>query len=382
MNGIICSKNYNMKIVFNTDQIYLHGGIEKTIATKANYFVNLPDVEVVIVTTEQNGKPPCYPIDQRVRMVDIGINYSRDLSYFTMSNLGKVFRHFRCQKKLFNELQPDVVISPNFNFDHYWLPFLVPKAKLIKERHGSRYAEEEKSRTATVLGKIKIMLDDWIDARYDHIVVLNQDEKKYVKSDNAVVIPNSVSIPDATAVLKNKQVIAAGRISPVKGFDDLIQAWKIVNEKFPDWQLHIYGEDYLDTKARLKILISDLNLQNAVLFKESVNDLPATMTDYSIYAMSSVTECFPMVLLEALSVGLPIVSYDCPNGPRNILIDNEDGLLAAHKNPNSLAEKLMIFMSDERARTIMGINAKNNIERFSNETVMKLWHKLLNSQDV
>lgn len=371
-----------MKIVFNTDQIHLHGGIEKTIATKANYFANLPDVEVVIVTTEQNGKPPCYPIDQRITMVDLGINYNRNLSYFSKSNLGKVFRHFRCQKRLFKELQPDVVISPNFNFDHYWLPFLVSKAKLIKERHGSRYAEEEKRRTATVLGKIKIMLDDWIDSKYDHIVVLNQDEKKYVKSDNAVVIPNSLSIPDATAALKNKQVIAAGRISPVKGFDELIQSWKIVNEKFPDWQLHIYGEDYLDTKSRLKILISDLNLQNVIFFKESVNDLPATMTDYSVYAMSSVTECFPMVLLEALSVGLPIASYDCPNGPRNILTDSEDGLLATYRNSNSLAEKLMILISEESTRIRMGRNAQNNVKRFANEEVMKRWLKLLNLSDV
>jgi len=371
-----------MKIVFNTDQIYLHGGIEKTIATKANYFANLPDVEVVIVTTEQNGKSPCYPIDQRITMVDMGINYNRNLSYFSKSNFGKVFRHFRSQKRIFKKLQPNVVISPNFNFDHYWLPFLTSKAKLVKEIHGSRYAEEESRKNASVANKIKFFLNDWIDSLYNHIVVLNEDEKKYVKSDNAVVIPNSVSIPNATAALRNKQVIAAGRISPVKGFDELIQSWKIVNKKFPDWQLHIYGEDYLDTKARLKILISDLNLQNVIFFKESVSDLPTTMKDYSIYAMSSVTECFPMVLLEALSVGLPVVSYDCPNGPRNIIIDNEDGFLAGYKNSNSLAEKLMILMMDEIKRNKMGGNAKNNVTRFSNQEVMKLWHKILNLLDV
>lgn len=371
-----------MNIIFNTDQVYLHGGIEKTMATKANYFANLPDVKVYIVTTEQGDAKSRYPLDKRIELVDLGINYDRSLSYFSKENLKKVFQHFRRQKATFKVLKPDVVISPNFNYDHYWLPFITPKTKLIKERHGSRYAEEDIRVNASFFGKLKFYFDDWIDAQYDHIIVLNKDEKSYVRSGNGIVIPNSVSIPNHKAGLINKGVIAAGRISPVKAFDELIKAWKIVAGQFPDWELHIYGEDYLGTKEKLMELIDSLKLQKTIVFKESVEDLPHKMLDYSIYAMSSVTECFPMVLLEALSVGLPIVSYDCPNGPRNIITDNADGILVENKNSENLAKKLMLLIGDETKRLEMGSNAIENVKRFDNKTVMDFWCNLLHLPNV
>ncbi|MBV6879077.1 glycosyltransferase [Epilithonimonas ginsengisoli] len=371
-----------MKIIFNTDQTFLHGGIEKTMATKANYFVNIPNVHVYIVTTEQNGKLPCYFLDARVTLIDLGINYDRRLSYLSKRNLKKTFQHFRRQYELYKILQPDVVISANFNFDHYWLPFLLSKVKVIKERHGSRFFEDKLRKNTSFLNRLKFAFNNWLDSKYSHIVVLNEDEKKYVKSNNAVVIPNSVCVPEYKAELKNKTVIAAGRISPVKAFDELIQAWKVVYDNFPDWQLHIYGDDYLDTGEKLSELIGQLELQDVISFKESVKDLPYVMQHYSIYAMSSITECFPMVLLEALSVGLPIVSYDCPNGPRNIIRDKEDGLLAEYRNKRSLAEKLLELINDENKRLEMGNSAKINVQRFNNDRVMELWCNLLNLQHV
>lgn len=371
-----------MKIVFSTDQVYLHGGIEKTMATKANYFANLAHVEVFIVTTEQRGMPPCYELDARIHLIDLDINYDRNKSYFSKENLIKVIQHLRRQNSLFRTLKPDVVISPNFNYDHYWLPFLLAKTKVIKERHGSRFFENNIRKKSSFINRLKFAFNDWLDAQYDHIIVLNRDEKEYIKSGNAVVIPNSVPIPDYKAELTQKAVIAAGRISPVKAFDQLIEAWKIVNRRFPDWELHIFGEDYLDSKNKLTKLINSLGLQNVVIFKHSVDDLQGTMKNYSIYAMSSLTECFPMVLLEALSVGVPIISYDSPNGPKNIITDQVDGLLAKYRDPQDLAKKLIVLMDDEIKRREMGTFAKKNVERFSNEKVMQLWCNLLNLQNV
>ena len=371
-----------MKIVFNTDQIYLHGGIEKTMATKANYLVNLPNVEVYILLTEQKKNSPCYPLDSKIKLIDLEINYNRNISYFSKENLIKAFKHFVKQRKFFKTLKPEVVISPNFNFDHYWLPFIASDAKVIKERHSSYFQDSEMPQNLSFLSKLKMMFNNRLDKSYDHIVVLNEDEKKYVNSGNAVVIPNAVLIPQQKAELNNKKIMAAGRIAPVKAFDQLILAWKIINENFPDWELHIYGEDYLGTQQQLQQLILNLNLEKSVSFKKSVDDLPKTMLDYSLYAMSSVTECFPMVLLESLSVGLPIVSYDCPNGPRNIVTDKEDGLLAKNKNPQDLADKIMLLINNEEDRKQMGVNAKNNCQRFEISEVMKLWCNLLNCPDV
>lgn len=368
-----------MKIVINTDQIYLHGGIEKVMASKVNYWADLPAVEVVIVTTEQANEIPCYPLDPRVKLMDLGINYNRSKSYFSRENLKKAITHYQKQKQLFNELQPDIIISPNFNFDHYWLPFIKQQAKLLKERHGSRYLQETQRITGSFLKKIRFKLEDWTDEQYDRIVVLNEDEKKYVPSDNAVVIPNPVTPTSLKSDISKKQVIAAGRISPVKGFGDLIEAWSIVHAKFPDWQLHFYGQDYLNTQAKLQRRINALNLEETVLFKGNVDDLPQTMADYSIYAMTSQTECFPMVLLEALSVGLPVVTYDAPNGPRNIVTPDQDSFLIPYQNIPIFAQQLKLLMGNQDLRHQMGQKAQENVQRFSLDKVMQQWNDLFNA---
>ena len=362
-----------MKILFNTDQIYLHGGIEKVMATKANYFASLPNMEVIILTSEQQSKNACYNLDDRVKQVDLNVNYNRTKSYFSVENSSKAIKHFIKQRKILKKFQPDIIIAPNYNFDHYWLPFIKPKkSKVIKEIHASGY-ETLNFRKKSSLSKIKWSFNDYILSKYDSIVVLNEDERKYQMNANVTVIPNPIDIPQVQAILENKQVIAAGRIAPVKGFDQLIEAWRIVNLKKPDWQLHIYGESYAETKKQIEKLIKSYNLGNVIHFKGSVNDIPTVMLDYSLYAMSSVTECFPMVLLEALSVGLPIVSYDCPNGPRHIVTNKKDGLLIANQNSNALAGGLLYLIENESTRIKMGIEAKKNSTKFETIEIMQQW---------
>lgn len=366
-----------MKIVFNTDQIYLHGGIEKVMATKANYFAALSNVEVFILTTEQKNNTACYSLDTRVQHIDLEVNYNRSKSYFSLENIKNAFKHFFKQRKILKTLQPDVVISPNYNFDHYWLPFIKPKkTKVIKEIHASGYSSAMQRQNKIFASQFKWWLNDKVLANYNCIVVLNEDEKSYQKTNNVVVIPNPITIPKTQAVLANKQVIAAGRIAPVKGFDQLIEAWQLVYQKQPDWQLHLYGDAYSETKEQLQQQIYGCQLESVVLFKDSVSNIPMTMLDYSIYAMSSVTECFPMVLLEALSVGLPIVSYDCPNGPRHIITNKIEGLLVENQDPNALTEGLLQLIENETLRQQFGEKAKENSVRFATETVMVQWLQL------
>ncbi|CAM1339445.1 glycosyltransferase family 4 protein [Tenacibaculum aestuarii] len=363
-----------MRIVYNTDQIYLHGGIEKVMATKVNYLAKIEDIDVYIITTEQKKKQPCYLLNSAVKLEDLGVNYQRGLSYFSWVNLKKAVKHLIKQRRKFKELQPDVVISPNYNFDHYWLPFIVPnKTKLIKELHSSRFYEVEKRKQKSFKNKLAWKLQDWIEAKYDYVVVLNDDEVKYRPGNNAVVIPNPTIVPMYQADVMQKNVMAAGRISPIKGFDKLIEAWQLVNKDFPDWQLHIYGDNYGNTKNDLQKLIKTLALEQSVTFKESVTNLPKAMLNYGIYVMSSETECFPTVLLEALSVGLPIVSFDCPNGPRHIVTHQKDGLLVEHQNVEALAEGVRMLINNDVLRNEFSSFAKTSVQRFEVNQVMKQW---------
>ncbi|HJS00829.1 MAG TPA: glycosyltransferase family 4 protein [Flavobacterium sp.] len=369
-----------MLIVFSTDQIYLHGGIEKVMAEKANYFADVCGYEVVILTCEQRSNLPCYTLSSKIQFIDLGVNYQRDKSYFSISNLLKLPQHLFKLRKVLNKLQANAVIVSNFGFDYYAIPFFNKSSKKIKEFHSSRYFEVQvRERNNSFLKKIYFKFNDWIESKYNHLVVLNQDEASFYKSTNVIVIPNPISIPNEVASLEKKQVIAAGRIAPVKGFDQLIEAWKIVYEKEPEWQLHFYGDDYIGTQKKLEELLKKNNLEKSIQFKGSSSDMVTTFSDYSLYAMSSVTECFPMVLLESLSVGLPIVSFNCPTGPRNILTDEVDGLLAINQNVEDLAEKILFLIENPIERKEFGQQAKKKSLKFSTAAVMKEWINLVQS---
>lgn len=369
-----------MKIVFSTDQIYLHGGIEKVMATKANYFADEMGYDVKILTCEQRGKKPCYPLSAKIQLVDLGVNYNRGKSYFSPGNLLKLPFHFYKLLRMLRKLKPDAVIVCNYGFDYYGMPFLYTRAKKIKEFHGSRYFEAiARSQNQSFLKKIYYQFNDWIESKYNHLIVLNKDEVPYYKGGTVAVIPNPISIPDTKASLDTKLVVAAGRIAPIKGFAKLIQAWNIIHASAPDWKLHIYGEDYVGTQKKLEGLIADYKLWETIFFKGSSSVMMETFENYSLYALSSVTECFPMVLLESLAVGLPVVSFDCPNGPRNIITDGEDGLLADNQNVADLAEKMLFLMQDHEKRELFGQNAKRNSMQFSTAVVMKKWLTVLHS---
>ncbi len=365
-----------MKILFSTDQIYLHGGLEKVMAQKANYFADILNYEVFILTTEQKNQPACYELSSKVKLIDIAINYNREKSYFDLLNIKKIILHYKNWKKTIKKINPNVVIVCNHAFDFYWVPFFKSEFKSIKEYHSSKYFINQTRTNSSFLNSIKNWLNDYIESKYYKIVILNKDEKHFYKSKNTVVINNPIEINNLNSSLKNKKAIAAGRIAPVKGFENLIKTWEIVVKKEPSWQIDIFGQGDLDYIHSLQKLINQANLQKHVFLKPATNDLISTMTNYSMYVMTSHTECFPMVILESLSVGLPVVTFDCPTGPRNIITNNEDGFIVENQNCIQLAEKICYLIENENIRIDFGQNAKKNSSKFNLETTMKKWIEL------
>ncbi|MGY3211424.1 glycosyltransferase family 4 protein [Mucilaginibacter sp. HD30] len=171
-------------------------------------------------------------------------------------------------------------------------------------------------------------------------------------------------------------VLAVGRLNLQKGFDLLLDAWHIVNSKNTgNWQLHIIGSGEL--KQELEQKVRDLNLKN------SVKLIPATPAIYphfnraGIYCLSSRYEGFPMVLLEAQTFGLPIVSFDCETGPKEIIKHNETGLLVPKDNTQALAKALLSLKNDDAKRIEMGANALKRALDYNIESIIKKWEKLL-----
>ncbi|TNJ46463.1 glycosyltransferase [Tamlana fucoidanivorans] len=363
-----------MKIAYITDQLYLHGGAERVLTNKVNYLANLEDMTIFIITNEQKKNKFCYDIDSKVKHLDINLIYKRDRSYFSILNIVKAPIHFYKLKSLLNKIKPDVIITLSSQYDYYFLPFIVNKTLIIKEFHSSRHYYQQDRANCSKLKGFVYKLNDFVERKYTYNVLLTDDEKKYFKSNNTIVIPNFlIDIPKSFSSLTNKKAISAGRIAPVKGFENLIIAWKIVFEKNKEWIIEVYGNGEKKYVEKLNNLIISLGLDNNFFIKEATHQIEQKMQEASFYVMSSLTECFPMVLLESMSNGLPIISFNCPNGPKNIVSHNNDGLLIEDGNVEKLALAILNMIENEEMRKNFSKNGTLNVKRYNKQTIMKKW---------
>lgn len=362
-----------MKILYLTDQLYLHGGIEKVLSQKVNYLADILAHNLTVLTYRQDHKTPVYALSDKIKFLDISVNYDISKSYFHPENIRKVPAHRSALRKVFKDLRPDVIVSSSFGPDFFFLPFISGDIPVIKEFHSSRAINQA---PYTVKNRILNALSAYVEKKYTQLVVLNQDEVQYYPTGSVSVIPNPAQMSSEIIPLGQKKILAAGRISPVKNFGDLIQAFARVSKDFPEWELHIWGEDYIDTKKQLQKTVDRFSLNAEIKFMGLTDDLQKIMQNYSIYAMTSQSECFPMVLLEALSAGLPIVTYDSPTGPRHIVKNGQDGFLVPYKNLDIFTDRLKFLMKNEELRNDLGAKGRINAQRYSIEKVMQQWEHL------
>ena len=209
--------------------------------------------------------------------------------------------------------------------------------------------------------------------RFDRFVVLTEEDKRYWgELNNIEVIPNAITyIPSEKSNLENKKVVAVGRYSFQKGFDRLIEAWRIVVKDFPDWKLDIVGDG--EEYEKLKKLISGYGLDNSVALIKTKKNIGDVYRNASVYAMTSRYEGLPMVLLEAQSYGLPVVSFDCKCGPKDIIDEGENGFIVADGNISLFAVRMAELMKDMSLRKRMGEKAGISILKYDEATVMGKW---------
>ncbi|WP_433227669.1 glycosyltransferase family 4 protein [Actinomadura formosensis] len=174
---------------------------------------------------------------------------------------------------------------------------------------------------------------------------------------------------------ENRVVVAAGRIVWIKGYDLLISAFAKVVEKYPEWKLRIYGDGPRREELRRKA--TRLGLYNNVLMMEPTDDMEGEFAKASVLAMSSRAEPFGMTIIEAFACGLPVVGFDCPRGPREIITAGHDGLLVPPEDPDAFAEALIRLIGDEELRLRMAGHALASAERFDISVVAERWEKML-----
>ncbi|MET8026174.1 glycosyltransferase family 4 protein [Streptomyces avermitilis] len=215
--------------------------------------------------------------------------------------------------------------------------------------------------------------------RFDTVAVLTErDREEYealLPGTRVVRIPNAVhSLDQVPARPQSKIAVAAGRLFPQKGFDLLIPAWAELVEAYPDWQLRIYGSG--EKKAELRALIEEHHLYNHVFLMGHTDRLDDELAKASFYVLSSRFEGLPMVMIEAMSHSLPVVGFDCPTGPSDVLTHGVDGLLVPPEDPDALADAMAKLMKDERLRAEMGVAAVLTAASYGPDAVHPRWEAL------
>lgn len=366
-----------MKIIYCIACTCHSGGMERVLTNKANYLAR-HGYEIVVVTTDQRGKQPFFPLEPSIRCIDLGINYDENNGKSFLNKLlhypFKQCRHKKRLKAVLMEERPDVTVSM-FNNDAGFIPGIKDGSAKLLEIHFSKFKRLQYGRKGLwkLADRCRSKQDEKTVRKFDRFVVLTEEDKAYWGNlPNIMVIPNAISgIPAGTALLENKRVIAVGRYTYQKGFERLVGAWHLLASRFPDWNLVIIGDG--EERPLLEQRIRSYGLERQVTLTRPTQEIGKVYQEASILASSSRYEGLPMVLLEAQAFGLPIVAFQCKCGPKDIVSDGMNGYLVPEGDTAGMAQRLEILMKDEALRKRMGLRAKDSALRFNEETIMRKW---------
>lgn len=372
-----------MKVVYCLSNVIPFGGKEQVTCVKADALSIAPGYDVWLAITEN---PESLPIQEfhLVRLVDLGIRYNDNKLRFPWNLfviLRKKHKHKKALLSLLHKICPDIVVSTGSEIT--FLSSMKGPWKVVHEMHSTKKWDGMPTPTF-ILGLVYKALNSFertiIAQKVDCIVCLTQEQKEFSwpGNDKVVVIPNPIRfIPDTPSSLDNKRAIAIGRLAYEKNHPSLIKAWSIVASSYPEWTLDIFGNgsDYN--------LISDTilkeGLEGKVFLRGNTEDIKKELLSSSLFIMTSRYEAFSLALIEALGCGLPVISYDCPFGPRTTIISGHNGYLVPFGNEEALANRICLLISDVSLRQQIGKNAFESSKRYSLERVMSEWVSLFDS---
>ena len=366
-----------MRILYITDALAVWGGIERVLSDKMNYLVREYGYEVYVVTADQGTHPIPFPLEERIHVKDLNIRFHQQYQYRGLKRILKyreLEQLFRNRMILYiSEIKPDVISCIR---DGYASAVLGTKMSIpvIFESHAMyRDVFFENStlshRFITYWKRRKLR-------KLDRLITLTQGDAEDWKRvcNNVCVIPNVVHLNESGnySQCNSKKAIFVGRFDVQKDFGTMLKVWSLVQKRHPEWILNVYGNGEL--KPKYEELVAEKKMN--VVIHPAVSDIMEKYKESSMLLMSSLYEPFGLVLVEAMSCGIPVVAFNCPYGPADIIEDGTDGFLVEDRNIEAFAYRICQLIENDDLRQRMGKSAILSAQRYKAEAIMPQWKSL------
>lgn len=362
-----------MKILYLTYDSSIQGGIERVLQIKTDYFIEKFGYDITILSQERKNIERFYKFNNKVKFYDFKINFNNN--NILKKQILRIKYFFKLRQILKQEKYDFIISTGQFLLDPL-LPLFKRYSYTIREYHLCKIENQR----LKGLKKFKNFIFNFFNynisfPQLNRFIVLTKEDKENWKLKNIEVIYNPLTFcPKVFSKCENKKIISVGRLEEQKGFDILVDIWNIISKKYPDWILEIYGDG--SEKEKLQNKINKLGLEKSFLLRGAVKNIQEKYLESSIYVMSSRYEGFGMVLIEAMSCGLPVISFDCPCGPKDIIKNNEDGFIVKFGDIQQMADKIEELILNKEKRKLFGKNARENVQRFSEDKIMQEWKNL------
>lgn len=373
------------KIVFCTPALYSAGGVERVVSYKASFFAEQLGYDVTIIVTEGRGRDSFFLLSDKVKVINFELGFEE---LWRASFIKKIFLYLTKQQQYKRLLKAELIhIRPDFTISMLrreinFLTEISDGSKKIGELHVNR-ANYRNFEANDSNGFKRLFARCWMRSLVrklkclDQLVVLTDKSKaSWPELSNVTVIPDPIPMlmPLSVSCLHAKRVVTIGRYAYQKGYDLLLQAWAEVEKQYLDWTLDIYG---MGDQTGYRQLMTDMGVDvYRCHLNGPVEDVTKVYQNSSIFVLSSRFEGFGLVLVEAMACGLPVVSFDCPAGPDEIITDGVDGILVPSGDVHVMAEKLMALMADEELRKRLGQQARRSAKRYDMKTIASQWTTL------
>lgn len=379
-----------MKIIYILKSFAAKGGEERVMADKMNFLASQGH-EIVMVTFEQGEHGLVYPLHPSIIHKDINTRFF----IVTNKSLLKKIQLLHVLRQQFilrltdiiHQEKPDLLISTVYPLKNIRLLSKIKKATgvpFLLESHIAFKAVIRQSdfKKGTIKYYIAKIYDEWNLRAIRHcnalITLTDGDAQNWKRYSNKVeIIPNPVTnIPKQTEQTEKDpyRIIAVGRLHSQKGFDLLIEAFSMIVTSIPNWHIDIYGHG-IDEEL-LKTMIRDKKLEGKIVLKGLTDNIFDEYRRSQFFVLSSRYEGFGLVLVEAMSCGIPCVSFRCEYGPEDIINNGIDGLLVADGNVKELAAKILWMATHDKERHDFGVKAQESVRRYNIEVIMKQWNLL------